>query len=126
MTPLAHFEKRYAICKDGQIINLANNTPLSPIRNPNGYFKVGLSNGDGTHSQHLIHRLVAKHFIPNPYDHPQVNHKDGNKGNNSVHNLEWVTPQENLLHAFQTGLRPGYMSANDKTNTYRKCFRALR
>lgn len=54
-----------------------------------------------------IHRLVATTFIPN--DNPKriyVNHKDGNKHNNSVSNLEWVTPSENATHAYQTGLRP--------------------
>jgi len=114
MRPLAHFEKRYAICEDGRIINLANNTPLTPIKNPNGYYKVGLAMGDGTQKQQLIHILVARHFLPNPYGHSQVNHKDGVKGNNHVSNLEWVSPQENILHALQTGLRPGFISADDK------------
>lgn len=114
MKPLAHFEERYAICEDGNIINLANNQPLTPIQNSNGYYKVGLATGDGGHKQCLIHILVAKHFIPNPYDHPQVNHKDGNKANCHKDNLEWVTTQGNIAHAFKTGLRPGYMSADDK------------
>lgn len=114
MLPLAHFEKRYAITETGQIINLANNQPLLPSINPNGYLKVGLATGDGNHIQELIHILVAKHFIPNPYDHPQVNHKDGNKSNCSKSNLEWCTAKDNVLHALQHGLRPGYMSADEK------------
>lgn len=114
MKPLARYEQRYAICEDGSILNLANNTPLTPIRNPNGYLKVGLADGQGGHNQCLIHILVAKHFIPNPYDHPQVNHKDGNKENNHASNLEWCTAQENSEHALRTGLRLGYMSADDK------------
>ena len=114
MTPLAHFEKRYAITEDGQIINLANNQPLKPSINPNGYLKVGLATGDGGHVQMLVHILVAKHFIPNPYGYPQINHKNGNKQDNSVSNLEWCTAQQNNHHALQHGLRPGYMSANEK------------
>ena len=114
MQPIAHFEKRYAIRDSGEIINLANNQPLSPATNPNGYLKVGLATGDGGHKQELVHVLVAKHFIPNPYNHPQVNHKNGIKTDCRKDNLEWVSPQGNALHALQTGLRPGYMSADDK------------
>ena len=114
MTPLAHFEKRYAITEDGQVINLANNQPLQPVKTPNGYLKVGLATGNGKHIQELLHILVAKHFIPNPYGYPQVNHKNGIKVDCSVSNLEWCSYQQNVEHAFQYELRPGYMSADEK------------
>ena len=52
-----------------------------------------------------IHVLVANAFIPNPLNLPEVNHKDGNKINNHISNLEWVTSQENSIHAVETGLR---------------------
>lgn len=62
-----------------------------------------------------IHRLVAEAFIPNPNNLPEVNHIDGNRYNNHVSNLEWVTSSENKLHAFKTGLRtPSYNSLNTK------------
>lgn len=114
MKPIARYEQRYLISRNGQVINLANNTPLTPIENPNGYFKVGLANGKGGHEQLLLHRLVALHYLPNPYGHPEVNHKDGNKGHNRWRNLEWVDEIGNAQHALRTGLRPGYMSADDK------------
>ena len=114
MKPLARFEQRYMISNDGYVLNLANNRKLIPVVNRNGYLKVSLATGDGGHVQALLHILVAKHFIPNPYDHPQVNHRDGVKAHCWENNLEWCDPAYNSHHALQHGLRPGYMSAGDK------------
>ena len=66
--------------------------------NGHGYRVVNLCK-DGSHHQLLVHRVVAMAFIPNPGNLPEVNHKDGNKSNNSVENLEWVTRKENIRHA---------------------------
>lgn len=114
MKPLAHFEQRYLISPEGFILNLANNSVLKPTILENGYLKVGLAYGDGTHKQTLLHILVAKHFIPNPYDYTTVNHKNGIKLQCHMDNLEWASHAEQADHALRTGLRPGYMSADDK------------
>lgn len=67
------------------------------------YFHVILNN-KGKGKVFLVHRIVAEAFIENRYGLPQVNHKDGNKLNNKVTNLEWCTAKDNLMHAFSTGL----------------------
>lgn len=113
MKPIAHFEERYLIADDGRVLNRRNNEFLTPILNPNGYLKVSLS--DGTkQEQLLIHRLVALHYLPNPYQHPVVNHIDGVKTNNDWRNLEWCTHKENVNHALETGLVSGFMSFDDR------------
>ena len=69
-----------------------------------GYYKILLyKNNKSKHFK--VHRLIAIHFIPNIYNKEQINHIDGNKLNNNINNLEWVTPKENMQHAVRTGLK---------------------
>lgn len=83
---------------------LRKSRALSSVKRGKGYCCVGLiKNGKQVHVS--VHRLVAEAFIPNPKNLPQVNHKDGNKENNHVSNLEWCTNQENAIHAFANKLR---------------------
>lgn len=72
---------------------------LSPYRKSSHYFSVKLRI-DGICKTHFIHRLVAKTFIPNPENKPEVNHINGDKTDNRVANLEWVTRSQNIRHAF--------------------------
>ncbi|MBE5873767.1 MAG: hypothetical protein E7287_05080 [Lachnospiraceae bacterium] len=67
-----------------------------------------------------VHREVAKAFIPNPLKLPQVNHKDGNKGNNCVSNLEWVSNKQNAAHAIRTGLWDSVIEGAKRENESRK------
>lgn len=68
------------------------------------YLLVKITKHNVSHSE-FIHRLVAKTFVPNPNNKPQVNHIDGNKLNNNAYNLEWVTCSENHKHAYATNLK---------------------
>ena len=70
----------------------------------NGYEMVMLCRNYKTFNA-SVHRLVARAFIPNPKNKPHINHIDGNKANNSIENLEWCTPSENMIHAYRTGLK---------------------
>lgn len=95
-------ETHYFITKSGTIVSYCHGKrkQLKPYINSSGYLMVSLSN----RKKLCIHKLLAVHFIPNPENKKQVNHKDGNKLNNTLDNLEWTTPSENMKHAFENGL----------------------
>ena len=95
----------YEVSTWGRVFSRRTGDFLVPQYNKKGYLRVDLRNENGR-KHFKIHRLVAKAFIPNPDGKPQVNHIDGNKSNNSVTNLEWVTNKEN--HAKARELRESY------------------
>ena len=103
------YEGLYQVSNFGDVKSLNYNHTktekiLCPKNHHSGYKTVMLCN-NGKNSNKSIHVLVASAFIPNPDQKPFVNHIDGNKGNNFVSNLEWVTAKENTNHAIKNNLR---------------------
>lgn len=85
----------------------------------NGYQRISFTI-DRKRAHHKVHRLVAEAFIPNPENKPQVNHIDGNKQNNCIDNLEWVTNIENAHHAISNGLWENVLIGSKKENMRRR------
>lgn len=97
--PLNDFENSYKISMDGFIINAKNGRIIQYYTK--GYARVRLALDGLKYKIFQVHRLVALQFIPNPNNYPCVNHKDGNKLNNHVDNLEWCTQQQNVQHYYK-------------------------
>jgi len=89
----------------GNVTNLKTGNVKSHWLGANGYYHVDIQE-KGIPKKYAIHRLLAKAFIPNTEGKRTVNHKDGDKLNNKLDNLEWATDKENIQHAYDTGLQP--------------------
>ena len=114
--PVVGLEERYEVSNVGRIRRIMRDGPprlLKPVRHPAGYLHVNLSDGGRRRrSHHLIHRLVATAFIGPCPENYECNHKNGDKTDNRVENLEWCSHKENMLHAVQTGLKKMYRGRN--------------
>lgn len=92
----------YLVSRDGEVFSTKSQRNLVLRTNPFGYLRVGLTEKN-KQKGYMVHRLVASAYIPNPMKKPQINHKDGDRKNNRVENLEWVTPKENIAHGIASG-----------------------
>lgn len=102
--------ENYFACDNGEVYRLINGHEKriygwidSPNKPRHGYVKIGLYK-NGKRYIKKLHRIIAETFIDNIENKKEVNHKDGNKRNNNVNNLEWATCKENQNHAFKIGL----------------------
>ena len=95
---------KYETNQYGDIRNRQTLHVKKPQEDNWGYYQVKLSDGKKSHSK-TVHRLVANTFFDGDHSNLQVNHIDGNKKNNFVGNLEFVTGSENVKHAYDTGIR---------------------
>lgn len=113
------YEGLYLISNRGRVLSLyqykrnsgsgyyINTRELKKSISTTGYEKVGLTK-NGRRKNYKIHRLVAKHFVANPFNRDVVNHIDGDYLNNNADNLEWCTTAENCIHALEEGLKGAF------------------
>lgn len=99
-----NYDGIYQISSLGRVKN-SKNLIMKTKPSNDGYVRILLYKS-GKYKAHYLHILVAKAFIDNPQNKAEVNHIDGNKNNNVISNLEWVTRRENHFHAVKMGLKP--------------------
>ena len=122
------YEGRYSVSQCGTVYSMnyrrtGRVKALCSCPHPGGYVLVSLGKR-GKIRKEKVHRVVAIAFVPNPSKKPEVNHKDGDKKNNNVSNLEWVTRKENASHGYKNGFlrNPptghGEAASNSKLNNH--------
>jgi hypothetical protein len=133
MRDIPGYEGLYAITKGGRIWSYKRNTPhlhrggrqgtiaiggrfLNPHVDNVGYFAIALFK-DNKQTSCRIHRLVARTYVPNPENKSQINHINGVKTDNRIENLEWCTHQENVTHAWKTGLKKSHVGQKGSSNS---------
>lgn len=95
---IKNYEGLYEVSNWGRVKNTRTGRVLKPMKNWKGYLNVILCK-DGVHKTCKVHRLVAQAFLPNPNNHPQVNHINEDKTDNRVDNLEWCDGAYNVRYS---------------------------
>ena len=111
---------RYSVSNYGNVMNNTTGQIISQRKATNGYLRFNVRKGGSKYEKPKTlhtHRAVAELFLPKVDGKPYVNHKDADKTNNNVDNLEWCTPQENSIHACENikGLKETYAKNLEKT-----------
>lgn len=109
--------ERYEVNTKGEIRHKKRKHILTPRKNSGGYLYVGF-NIEGKRKNFAVHRIVANAFIPNPNGYSEVNHKDYDRTNNNVDNLEWVSSSQNKKHAYEK--EENHLSRTKEVNQYSK------
>lgn len=105
MVDIIGYEGIYAITSCGKVWSYKRKKFLKPNKRMDGYRSVLLSDEAGNQKKWFVHRLVAMAYIPNPNCFPQVNHKDENKSNNCLNNLEWCSAQYNVDYSISKPIK---------------------
>lgn len=98
----------YEVSDDGRIRNASTKREIKQFVGKDGYVRTQIAG-----KTRLVHRVIANAYLPEDSERPFVNHRDGNKQNNRVDNLEWVTRAENVQHAYDNNLYPSRSGINN-------------
>ncbi len=116
------YEDIFKVSNKGSVFSIRTNRLLKTVKNKKGYLTISTKIG-GRHGKNVclkVHRIVAEAFIKNPEKKKQVNHKDCDKTNNCVENLEWSTAKENVLHAISNGRCTYHIGEDNKSSKLTK------
>jgi len=119
--PVVGLEDKYLVSNCGRFFSKISNKIMKQQKDKDGYCLISLDK-----KIRRAHRLVASAFLPNPDDLPQINHKDGNKENNCVDNLEWCNNSYNMKHRFRVLKQIPYNLGKKMPDEFRKHLSEIR
>ena len=102
----------YEINKIGEVRRISSKRVKKPYLRKDGYIGIQLYKSKNEKLNFQLHRLIAIAFIDKPIGKEFINHKDSNRQNNTIDNLEWVTKQENIIHGYKSGFASNRGSKN--------------